>query len=559
MEIVSLVISCLLIFTNHHHLFCSEAATSKLEYPYPFMTADAKKAAAREYDYIVVGGGTAGCPLAATLSQNYSVLVLERGDSPYGNPDVEDFKGFFKLLGSAKNYPYVAQGFVSEDGVQSIRARVLGGGTAINFGFYSRASSDYIRKMKWDEKLVNESYEWVEKSSAFKQHKLFTWNSAFKDALLEARVVPYNGYTLDHLQGTKISASTFDHNGKRHTAADLLKYANPDNIVVLLNATANRILFSFASGTFASSVLEIQIKVMLLGKLKASGVEFISSIDGHYYQVFLNQLSIYSEVILSAGGIGSPQLLLLSGIGPSQQLKELNITLLLNMTLVGKGIQDNPRTSVAIISSKPLEFSYLQVVGILENSRHYIESASFFQKNNTTNTQYLGLIASKVAFPLSRGELRLKSTNPQDSPYVRYNYFSHLSDLQECMFGVKLMVNLSVTPSIQKFAFTRNGYSKTLRFLGTPLPHTQSSDEALAKFCKNTLQTFWHFHGGCQVGLVVDKRYRVKGVDSLRIVDNSIFKDSPGTNPQASTMMLGRYTGIRILQERMSTMKIIQP
>ncbi|XP_057821236.2 (R)-mandelonitrile lyase-like [Cryptomeria japonica] len=207
------------------------------EYPYPFMTADAKKAAAREYDYIVVGGGTAGCPLAATLSQNYSVLVLERGDSPYGNPDVEDFKGFFKLLGSAKNYPYVAQGFVSEDGVQSIRARVLGGGTAINFGFYSRASSDYIRKMKWDEKLVNESYEWVEKSSAFKQHKLFTWNSAFKDALLEARVVPYNGYTLDHLQGTKISASTFDHNGKRHTAADLLKYANPDNIVVLLNAT----------------------------------------------------------------------------------------------------------------------------------------------------------------------------------------------------------------------------------------------------------------------------------------------------------------------------------
>lgn len=246
-------------------------------------------------------------------------------------------------------------------------------------------------------------------------------------------------------------------------------------------------------------------------------------------------------MILSAGSIGSPQLLLLSGIGPSQQLKELNITILLNLTLVGKGIQDNPRTSVAVESSKPLEFSYLQVVGILDNSQHYIESASFSQQNNATNIQYLGLIASKVAFPLSRGELWLKSTNPQDNPYVRYNYFSHLSDLQECMFGVKLMVNLSVTPSIQNFAFTNKGSSKTLQFLGTPLPHTQSNDEALAKFCKNTLQTFWHFHGGCQVGLVVDKRYRVKGIDSLRVVDNSIFKDSPGTNPQATTMMLGRY------------------
>ena len=64
-----------------------------------------------------------------------------------------------------------------------------------------------------------------------------------KNGLLEARVLPYNGYTLDHLDGTKISASTFDNNGKRHTAADLLRSANPHNIVVLLNATVSRILF----------------------------------------------------------------------------------------------------------------------------------------------------------------------------------------------------------------------------------------------------------------------------------------------------------------------------
>ncbi|GLJ35751.1 hypothetical protein SUGI_0717990 [Cryptomeria japonica] len=248
MEILSFVISCLLFFSNHHLFSGLAEASQKLDYPFPFMTVDAEKATERTYDYIVVGGGTAGCPLAATLSQHYSVLLLERGDSPYGNPDIEDIKGVFKVLGDPSEFPYVMQGFVSEDGVQLVRGRVLGGGSAINAGFYSRANSEFIQEMEWDEKLVNESYEWVEKLNAFKPDKLFRWNSAFKDALLEAGVLPYHGYTLDHLEGTKISASTIDNNGRRHTAADLLQYANPDNIVVLLNATATRILFDSSSG-----------------------------------------------------------------------------------------------------------------------------------------------------------------------------------------------------------------------------------------------------------------------------------------------------------------------
>ncbi|XP_057821253.1 (R)-mandelonitrile lyase-like [Cryptomeria japonica] len=524
MEKLFLLISCLLMFT---HQFCSEAATSNPEYPYSFMTADAQKAASRSYDYIVVGGGTAGCPLAATLSQHYSVLVLERGDSPYGIPDVEDFRG------SPTTNPNVAQGFVSEDGVQLVRARVLGGGSAINGGVYSRASTEYIRKIKWDEKLVYESYEWVERLNAFQQYKLSTWNSATKDGLLQAGVLPYNGHTFDHLVGTKISGSIFDENGKRHTAADLLQYANPENIVVLLNATASRILFSFGSG-----------------KPKASGVEFRSNNDGLIYQISLNQLSINSEVILSAGSIGSTQLLLLSGIGPKRQLKEMNIPALLDSPFVGKQVQDNPSAAFTIVSSKPLEDSYSQLAGILDNSQNYIESGSLVQRNNGTNTQYLGVLDIKLAFPLSRGDLWLKSVDPRDNPYVRYNYYSHSLDLQRCVKGIKVMVNLSMSSSIQEFAFTDSGNSKTLQFLGRALPKNQSNDDALAKLCKEALGTFNHYHGGCQAGLVVNERYLVKGVDNLRVVDGSIYKDSPGTNPQATTMMLGRYMGIHILQER---------
>ena len=96
------------------------------------------------YDYIVIGGGTAGCPLAATLSQNYSVLLLERGGSPYGNPNISDLAAFGAAL-SDTSPTSPAQRFISEDGVINTRARVLGGGSCLNAGIYTRASPQYVR------------------------------------------------------------------------------------------------------------------------------------------------------------------------------------------------------------------------------------------------------------------------------------------------------------------------------------------------------------------------------------------------------------------------------
>jgi choline dehydrogenase len=96
------------------------------------------------YDYIIVGGGTAGCPLAATLSQNASVLLLERGGSPYGNPNITNLAKFGAAL-SDPSPTSPSQRFISEDGVINARARVLGGGSCLNAGFYTRASPEYIR------------------------------------------------------------------------------------------------------------------------------------------------------------------------------------------------------------------------------------------------------------------------------------------------------------------------------------------------------------------------------------------------------------------------------
>lgn len=96
------------------------------------------------YDYIIIGGGTAGCPLAATLSQNASVLLLERGGAPYNNANITRLSAFGAAL-SDLSEASPSQRFISEDGVINARARVLGGGSALNAGFYTRAGTKYVR------------------------------------------------------------------------------------------------------------------------------------------------------------------------------------------------------------------------------------------------------------------------------------------------------------------------------------------------------------------------------------------------------------------------------
>jgi len=114
----------------------------------------------KTYDYIIVGGGTTGCPLAATLSQNFSVLLLERGGSPYGDLLVENLEGFYPNL-QIDTPTSTSQSFTSEDGVPNQRARVLGGGSAINAGFFTKPEHKFVKKAGWDPTLVNSSFNWV--------------------------------------------------------------------------------------------------------------------------------------------------------------------------------------------------------------------------------------------------------------------------------------------------------------------------------------------------------------------------------------------------------------
>ncbi|KAG7997237.1 hypothetical protein I3843_01G201900 [Carya illinoinensis] len=497
------------------------------------------------YDYIIVGGGTAGCSLAATLSQSYKVLVLERGGVAHGRPNLMNQEGFFNTLMEDNAFDSPAQAFTSEEGVLNARGRVLGGSSAINAGFYSRADQEFYQKsgVHWDLKVVNESYEWVERAIVFRP-ELKNWQSAIRDGLLEAGVDPYNGFSLDHLVGTKIGGSTFDRTGRRHTAADLLRYARPSNIQVAVYATVERILLASSSAHTRS-------------RLSAIGVVYRDHVGRYHHAI----LSRHGEVILSAGAIGSPQLLLLSGIGPRPYLSSWGIPVALHLPYVGQYLYDNPRNGISIVAPTPLEHSLIQVVGITESGA-YIEAASnvipfasparsiFIRTPSAPLYLTVATLMEKIVGPLSSGTLRLASIDVRLNPIVRFNYLNNPVDLERCVNGTRKIGAVLRSRSLENFKFRSLFGGRDFRFVGPALPVDQSNRRMMEDFCRRTVSTIWHYHGGCVVGKVVDADFRVIGVDALRVVDGSTFGVSPGTNPQATVLMLGRYVGLKLIEER---------
>ncbi|GLU21029.1 hypothetical protein SLE2022_371940 [Rubroshorea leprosula] len=558
--------SALLLLILNFHGFC---LTEKAPY-YSFVHEATTAPPVSFYDYIVIGGGTAGCPLAATLSQSANVVLLERGGSPYVNPERFNMYNFTSTLAdTSPDSP--TQQFVSEDGVYNARARVLGGGSVLNAGFYTRASTRYMREAGWNEALVNASYRWVENKVAF-QPPMLQWQSAVRDGLLEVGVLPNNGFTYDHMYGTKVGGTIFDKDGNRHTAADLLEYANPAKIRVYLHATVQRIIFLKAVGP----------------KRRARGVVYQDGTGKRH--VALLKKGFSNEIILSAGALGSPQLLMLSGVGPADQLRAHGIPVVADHPMVGQGMSDNPMNALFIPSPQPVEVSLIQVVGITRFDS-YIETASGMtfspslgRRVSTDLAKILsedlaayinksadarvdvgtfingdsirgGIILEKIMGPISTGHLELRSTDPNENPSVTFNYFQSPEDLRRCVNGMRTIISVINSQAFSKF---RNRYLPTEALINLTLnlplnqrPRHVTATTSLEQFCIDTVMTIWHYHGGCQVGRVVDMDYRVLGIDALRVIDGSTFHHSPGTNPQATVMMLGRYMGQRILLERL--------
>ncbi|BBG98855.1 Glucose-methanol-choline oxidoreductase family protein [Prunus dulcis] len=509
-------------FNEYRYPFIKRAST------FPSASSSSSSGHNNVYDYIVVGGGTAGCPLASTLSQKFNVLVLERGGVPFANSNVSFLQNFHIAL--ADTSPTSAsQAFISTDGVLNSRARVLGGGTCINAGFYTRASTRFIKSVGWDAKLVNESYPWIEKQIVY-QPKLEPWQVALRDSLLDVGISPFNGFTYDHLYGTKVGGTIFDRFGRRHTAAELLSSGNPQKLTVLVYATVQRIVFD-KSGK----------------RPKAVGVIFKDEKGNQHEAVLADKPQ--SEVILSSGAIGSPQMLLLSGIGPKADLEKLKIPVVLDNKFVGKGMADNPMNAVFVPSNKAEKQTLIQTVGITKMSKdsiqchHGIMSAEIGQlstippkqrtpeavqayirrKRNLPHEAFKGgFILEKIANPISKGDLSLVNTNVDDNPSVTFNYFSHPYDLQRCVDGIR--VATKVVQSEHFTNYTRCNKQTVEKVLNMSveanvnlIPKHTNDTKSLEQFCKDTVITIWHYHGGAHVGTVVSPQHKVLGVDRVRL------------------------------------------
>lgn len=273
----------------------------------------------------------------------------------------------------------------------------------------------------------------------------------------------------------------------------------------------------------------------------AAGISFVRS-DGsteETFEAFLNvandSTTPQGDIILAAGAIGSPTLLLLSGVGPLKHLKKFDIPVVVDLKGVGREMKDNPCISL-LADSRPMDrpADPPQVAGIAQDLRFVIEAGILPISFNTTVIP----VAGKLAFPVSRGRLKLSSTDPRENPSVKFNYLGKEEDLRQCVEMVELLQQVVSSQAVTVFLGVERKKDSLL------------GQEQLSGFCKKNVRTFYHYHGGCLIGSVVDSDYRVYGVKGLRVVDGSTLVESPGTNPMATLMMLGRYQGMKILQER---------
>lgn len=335
-------------------------------------------------------------------------------------------------------------------------------------------------------------------------------------------------------------------------------------------------------------IMHSQTTKILINKLKrAHGVEFLR--DGKYHQVFARK-----EVILSAGAINSPQLLMVSGIGPSDQLRLHNITQIVDLP-VGHNLQDHVGLGgLTFIVDEPVTFTrrrfqtaavgmdyiinergpmtmpgvegvafvntkYADPSGQWPDIQYHFAPSSINSdggeqirkilnlRDGVFNTVYKPLLNAEtwtilplLLRPKSSGWVRLRSKNPLHKPLIEPNYFAHREDVRVLVEGIKIAVNISTQPAMQRFGS---------RLHTIPFPACRhlpfASDEYWECSARQFTFTIYHPTGTCKMGpsydegAVVDSRLRVYGVNGLRVVDASIMPTIISGNPNAPTIMIG--------------------
>jgi choline dehydrogenase len=529
-----------------------------------------------EADFVIVGSGSSGSALASRLSEDgkNSVLVLE-----YGGTDASPLIQMPGALSFPMNMPRYDWGYFSEPephlGGRKLacpRGKVIGGSSSINGMVYVRGhAGDYdnwsdtgaegwsyadvlpyfLRMENWHDSGQGGDPEWRGKNGPLhitRGKRDIPLHKAFVDAGIQAGFELTKDYNGEQQEGFSPMEQTV-WKGQRWSAANAyLKPALKRSNLDLHNCLARRIIMD--------------------GK-RAVGVEVQRGSD--VYIVHARR-----EVIIAASAINSPKLLMLSGIGPAAHIKETGINVIADRPGVGQNLQDHLELYIQQACTQPITlFKYWNLFGKMRVGIEWLLNKSGPGASNAFET--CAFLRSKpgVSYPdiqyhflpiavrydgqaaaeghgfqahvgpmrsASRGSIRLNSSNPEDKPKIVFNYMSQPQDWEDFRHCIRLTRSIFGQPAFDPFR------GKEIQ----PGIDVQS-DEELDTFISEHVESAYHPCGTCKIGrpddpmAVVDPECRVIGVDSLRVVDSSIFPRIPNGNLNGPSIMVGEKGADHIL------------
>jgi choline dehydrogenase len=527
-----------------------------------------------EFDYVIVGAGSAGCVLANRLSANgkHSVLLLEAGPRD-SNIWIHVPLGYGKLFKEKSvNWMYQTEPEPGLGGRQVFqpRGKVLGGSSSINGLLYVRGQhEDYDRwrqrgNVGWGyddvlpyfKKAENQQRGADDYHGAGGPLSVSDWrhDDPLSEAFVKAAVetgIPFNpDFNGKTQEGAGFFQTTTRRGRRASSAYSYLRPAkNRGNLHIETSALAQRVVFE---GRRASAVEYKQN-----GKLRSARAR--------------------KEVLVSGGAYNSPQLLQLSGVGPADLLKTHGINVVLDAPGVGNDLQDHLQVRLVTRCAQRVTLNDIvnhPVRRVMAGVRYALSrsgpltiaagtSGAFFKTNPRLASPdiqihfipfstdkmgeklhpFSGFTASVCQLrPESRGSLKIRSANPSDPPEIRINYLATETDRATFIDGLRLLRKVLAAPALKTYCVEEV-------YPGAGV----TSDEDLLDFCRKTGSTVYHPTSTCRMGndplAVVDQRLRVRGIDGLRVVDASVMPDLMSGNTNAPTIMIAEKASDMILED----------
>jgi len=494
-----------------------------------------------DYDYIVIGAGSAGCVVANRLSEDphVSVLLLEAGDADL-LPAIHKPPLWGTLLKSDVDWSYATEPEPALDlrRIDCPRGKVLGGSSAINAMIYIRGNR---RDFDHWQTLGNPGWAWDDVLPYFRkseQQARGTSDYHGVDGPLAVTDPPApHPFSLAFLDAAVELGYPHnpDFNGVDQEGAGLYQLTVKDG---KRQSTAVAFLHPIRHRKNLNIVTHAEVSSVFFDRTRAVGVRYTH--DGMDTQALANR-----EIILSAGAFNSPKLLLLSGIGPAEQLRRFGIPTVVHLPGVGQNLQDHPRLEVGYRSTKYFALSDASNVaeaGLFLHAAfgqtdrapdlqfHFVPVAEVVETSSGTSAEvYFNINPSR---PQSRGEVRLRSVNPADPPIIQANYLKDADDFALLVEGFTVARDLARTRALAEICSEEVAPGITIQ-----------GESDVRTYIRQTCDCIWHPVGTCKMGTdalsVVDSQLRVHGVEGLRVVDASIMPTITSGNTNAPTIMIG--------------------